>query len=156
VAWSDERLVTCGDLRALLAQLDALTADAERAEAERDEAKKDAAMWKDIADMNYRGFKREKAKVADAKREGARDALAEIADAFRRMCKRETARECELFADKHYARTPVRSVTLGVEQRRTTDGKSEFFAVDWERVIITPEQARAIIALSAGDGGGEP
>jgi hypothetical protein len=39
---------------------------AERAEAERDEAKKDAAMWKDIADMNYRGFKREKAKVADA------------------------------------------------------------------------------------------
>ena len=66
VAWSDERLVTCGDLRALLAQLDALTADAERAEAERDEAKKDAAMWKDIADMNYRGFKREKAKIADA------------------------------------------------------------------------------------------
>jgi hypothetical protein len=39
---------------------------AERAEAERDEAKKDAAMWKDIADMNYRGFKREKAKIADA------------------------------------------------------------------------------------------
>jgi YD repeat-containing protein len=50
----------------LKSEWEALQSRAERAEAERDEAKKDAAMWKDIADMNYRGFKREKAKVADA------------------------------------------------------------------------------------------
>jgi hypothetical protein len=61
------------DIEAIRCKYDEAVADflhakarAERAEAERDEAKKDAAMWKDIADMNYRGFKREKAKIADA------------------------------------------------------------------------------------------
>jgi len=56
---------------------------AERAEVERDAAKKEIAVYKDVADMNYRGFEREKAKVADAERAEA-DAN-EVREAFKRV-----------------------------------------------------------------------
>jgi YD repeat-containing protein len=56
---------------------------AERAEAERDAAKKEITVYKDVADMNYRGFEREKAKVADAERAEA-DAN-EVREAFKRV-----------------------------------------------------------------------
>jgi len=76
-------------------------------------------MWKDIADMNYRGFKREKAKVADAKREGAYAALMRYNDYLQVS---DIPMNPYAYADKHYAPTPARSVTLPHDWRVTFTG----------------------------------